>query len=244
MTIRDDSIMVQPPPRSWCHAEMAQAFWPRLPVILEHEHYGGSKQRGACRPDLLLKSVEDYHASFMSIHGWPREVLTENREIIDRINLRIGYRLLPVSVTWPRTVPIATTQRAFTDYKDVTKDGTPGKHFKVRWSWANKGVAPCYPGGFPTLTLKDDQRGIVSVLVDETLNLRDLKVGEPDNAPVTHHQSEFIVGLYAPVTRPGAYDLFISVGTRDGTPKIALPLKDDDGQRRYRLGSMTIQEGW
>ena len=132
VTIRDDSIMVQPPPRSWYHAEMAQAFWPRLPVILEHEHYGGSKQRGAWKPELWLKSVEDYHASFMSIHGWPRELLSENREIIDRINLRIGYRLLPVSVTWPRTVPIATTQRAFTDYKDVTKDGDSGKHFKVR----------------------------------------------------------------------------------------------------------------
>ena len=179
VTIRDDSIMVQPPPRSWYHAEMAQAFWPRLPVILEHEHYGGSKQRGAWKPELWLKSVEDYHASFMSIHGWPRELLSENREIIDRINLRIGYRLLPVSVTWPRTVPIATTQRAFTDYKDVTKDGDSGKHFKVQWSWINKGVAPCYPGGFPALTLKDDQGGIVSVLVDETLNMRDLKVGSP-----------------------------------------------------------------
>ena len=47
VTMRDDSILVQPPPNSWYHAEMAQEFWPRLPVILEHEHYGGSKQRGA-----------------------------------------------------------------------------------------------------------------------------------------------------------------------------------------------------
>ncbi len=37
-------------------------------------------------------------------------------------------------------------------------------------------------------------------------------------------------------------DVFISVGKRDGTPQIALPLKDNDGQRRYRLGSITIED--
>ena len=83
---------------------------------------------------------------------------------------------------------------------------------------------------------------LVSVLVDETLNMRDLKVGLPREAPVTKHESEFVIGLYAPTTRPGTYDLYISVGMRDGTPTIALPLKDDDGQRRYRLGAITIQE--
>jgi hypothetical protein len=241
VTIRDDSIMVQPPPRSWYHAEMAQAFWPQLPVILEHEHYGGSKQRGAWKPELWLKSVEDYHASFMSIHGWPREILSENREIIDRINLRIGYRLQPVSVTWPRTVTIATTQDAFTAYTDVAKHGDVGQRFQVEWSWANKGVAPCYPGGYPALTLKAEDGGIVSVLTDETLNMRDLQVGPPGEAPVTKHESEFIVGLYAPTTRPGAYEVFLSVGRRDGTPTIALPLMDSDGQRRYRLGKITLQ---
>ena len=242
VTIRDDSIVVQPPPRSWYHAEMAQVFWPRLPVILEHEHYGGSKHRGAWKPDLLLKSVEDYHASFMSIHGWPRQILTENREVIDRINLRMGYRLQPVRVTWPQTVPIATTQQAFTDSNDVTKNGNPGKRFTVQRSWINKGVAPCYPGGHPTLTLKDDKGGIVSVLVDETIDMRDLKVGPPGKAPVAEHKSEFITGLYAPTTRPGTYKLYVSVGQRDGTPTIALPLKDGDGQRRYLLGSITLEK--
>ena len=64
------------------------------------------------------------------------------------------------------------------------KHGDVGKRFKVEWSWANKGVAPCYPGGYPALTLKDDDGGIVSVLTDETLNMRDLEVGPPGEAPV------------------------------------------------------------
>jgi hypothetical protein len=41
---------------------------------------------------------------------------------------------------------------------------------------------------------------------------------------------------------PGDYDVFVSVGQRDGTPTIALPLPDDDGQRRYKLGRMTLRD--
>lgn len=222
VTIHDDSILVQPPPNSWYHAEMAQKFWPKMPVVLEHEHYGGSVKRGAWDGKLLLKSVEDYHASFMSVHWEPKIFLKENRKIIDEINLRLGYRLLPTEVTWPKTIKI-------------------GKRFKVRWTWSNKGVAPCYSGGFPALTLKDAKGGIVSVLSDDTLNMRDLKVGSSTNSPITKHESEFVVGLIAPAIRPGSYDVFVSVGDRDGTPRIALPLKGDDGYRRYKLGTITIE---
>jgi hypothetical protein len=243
VTIRDDSVIADPRKngKPWHHAEMAQVFWPEFPVILEHQHYGASKQRGNWRPDKIVESVEAYHASFMSIHGFPKEYLAENREMIDKINKRMGYRLFPVRVTWPRTVPIATTQEAFTNYQDVTKAGDTSRRFSVQWAWINEGVAPCYPGGSPALTLKDGDGGIVSVLVDETINLRDLKVRPPGKAPVAEHESEFIVGLYAPTTRPGTYDVYISVGQRDGTPTIALPLKDSDGQRRYKIGTITLQ---
>ncbi len=223
VSMRDDSIMVQPPPHSWYHAEMAQVFWPEMPVILEHEHYGSSKGRNAWSGDLLLKSVEDYHASFMSIHWWPRILLNENREIIDKVNRRMGYRLMPVEISWPAKVKT-------------------GEHFQVRWKWSNKGVAPCYPGGFAALTIKDAKGGIVSVLSDETLDMRDLKTGIPGQIPVTDHQSDFIVGLVAPVTNPGTYDVYVSVGDHDGTPRIALPLKDDDGQRRYKVGVIDLQK--
>ena len=169
----------------------------------------------------------------MSIHGWPRDVLRENRDIIDKINLRMGYRLRPVEVTWPKTVEIIPSQRAVHGELNM---------FTVQSSWVNSGVAPCYPGGFLALTLKDDKSGIVSVLTDESLNMRNLKVGKPGEAPVTMHKSEFIIGLIGPTTRPGRYDLYISVGKRDGTPVIAMPLKDGDGQRRYRLGRITIED--
>ncbi|NLF33227.1 MAG: DUF4832 domain-containing protein [Planctomycetes bacterium] len=224
VTLRDDSILVQPAPRCWFHAEMAEKFWPKMPVIIEHEHYAASKRRNAWDGRLLERSVEDYHASFMSIHGWPRELLEENRDTIERINRRLGYRLQPTRVDWPGRVEI-------------------GRPFAVKWTWANKGVAPCYGGGWPCLTLKDDRDGIVAVLVDESRNVGDLQVGPPGAAPAAEWTSEFTAGHIAPVTNPGRCHVYVSVGARDGTPILALPLGDEDGRRRYRLGSIDLAAG-
>jgi hypothetical protein len=223
VSLRDDSILVQPPPNSWYHAELAQAFWPKLPVVLEHEHYGSSKVRRAWNGDLLVKSVEDYHASFMSIHWWPRVELNENRATIDRINKRMGYRLQLKEVSWPERVMI-------------------GKPFEVAARWANAGVAPCYPGGFAALTLKDAKGGIVAVLSDEGFDMRELAVGPAGQAPVKERRFAATAGLVAPTTRLGTYDVYVSVGRRDGTPVIALPLAGDDDQRRYKVGQMTLEE--
>ena len=224
VSMRDDSILVQPPPNSWYHADMAQAFWQKLPVVLEHEHYGGSKQRNAWSGDLLLKSVEDYHASYMSIHWWPREFLSENRDTIVRINRRLGYRLQLREIRYPSIVRL-------------------GEEFIVDTKWANAGVAPCYPGGFWALTLKDQKGGIVSVNVDEGFDFRSLEPNGKEQAL----RSSFIIarkleGGHAPPVLPGSYDLYISVGLRDGTPIIALPLNDQDGQRRYRIGKITLEQ--
>ena len=121
-------------------------------VILEHEHYGGSKQRGAWGDgSLLARSVEEYHAAYMSIHWRPRIELEENRAVIERINRRLGYRLQCRQISWPTAVTI-------------------GKPFE-----------------------------------------------------------------------PGTYTVFVSVGQRDGTPRIGLPLDQDDGQHRYRLGSIRLE---
>jgi len=79
--------------------------------------------------------------------------------------------------------------------------------------------------------------------VDESFDLRNLKVGPPDQAPIEKIQSHFTIalrlvdprGAHAPPTKPGTYEVFVSVGQRDGTPLIALPLAGHDGQRRYKL---------
>lgn len=228
ITVRDDSILVSQK-KPWFHAEMAQQFWPRMPVILEHEHFGGVKARGKWNGDTLLDSIEAYHASYMSIHGWPREVFNEWSNSIPRINRRLGYRLQLREMSWPAEVPL-------------------GEVFTVETTWANAGVAPCYTGGFWAFTLKDDKGGIVSVNVVEDFDVGRLKPGPPGAAPVEKSTARFVVslahrdplGMHQPPTQPGTYDVFVSVGRRDGTPLLALPLADPDGKRRYKLGQIRL----
>jgi len=71
--------------------------------------------------------------------------------------------------------------------------------------------------------------------------MRTLEVGPPDAIPVREHKSTFCAGLVAPTTRPGTYDVFISVGKRDGTPILELPLDGDDGQHRYCVGKIELK---
>lgn len=228
LTLRDDSILVQPKPSAYFHADLAQMFWPKVPVVLECEHYGPSKRRGAWEDGrLYLQAVEDYHASYASVHWWPQEFLDENRELIGRINLRLGYRLQLVESSWPSEVIMDSAVR-----------------FSARWR--NAGVAPCLPGGYPAVTLKDSKGGIVGVFVDEKFDVRSLPVGPPGKAEIANQEMDFPVSRllhlnYRPgVRQPGIYDLYVSVGTRTGTPRITLPLPDGDGKGRYRLGTLKV----
>ena len=217
---RDDSILVEAPPRSWYHADQAERYWRTLPVVLEHEHYAGSVKGKAWSPELLVKSVEDMHASYMSIHGAPRQLLDENRAAFEKIARRLGYRFCTAAVTWP----------------DNVKTGKDGETFEVGFSFANGGVAPCYKDAFPCLTVKDGKGRVLAVLADGDFNLKGLL----PNAPASH-TAKFRLGRFdAPTFPSGTFDVFLSVGKRDGTPVYALPLEEDDGQRRYKIGKVTF----
>ncbi len=222
-TLRDDSILVQAPPKHYYNAEMAQWFWPTVPVILENEHYGSSRDRGNWGDgSKYLEAVEAYHASYVSIHWWPREFLSEQVDLIKKINLRLGYRLQLQEITWPEKVSL-------------------NQPFIVSMKWANTGVAPCYPGGKIALTLKDNQGGIVAVFVDESFNVKTLQPG-PVGSPLAQ---DINMECAFPQNRssvmiPGKYDLWISVGEQEGTPMLALPLKDNDGHRRYKMGQLEV----
>jgi len=219
LTLRDDSILVQGGEHAYFSAEQAQGFWPTVPVILESEHYGGSRDRGNWRDGAgYLEAVERYHASYVSIHWWPREFLAENEELVARINRRLGYRLQLAQASWTARVDLRDT-------------------LTWRASWRNAGVAPCYLGGTPCLTLKDPDDGIVAVFADESFNVRDLPVGEPGADLSVSQEVQFRLPFQL---RGGTYRLFVSVGTRQGTPTIALPLPGDDGQRRYLLGEVAV----
>jgi len=247
VTLRDDSILVQKAPKQWYHAGMAQKFWPTLPVIIEHEHYGLSKERKAWDPALLLESVEQYHGSYMSIHWWPDIFLKENKDVVARINKRLGYRLELREISFPKEVRI-------------------GESFNIDTTWSNVGVAPCYGGGFVTFTLKNRAGKIVWVSSDESFDVKTLPVAAVNASSEVKHVSECKAGIETPIPvindgvvkylkenkdfpfgesvptiRPGTYQLYISVGKRDGSPVLALPLDDNDGARRYRIGKIVVK---
>jgi hypothetical protein len=217
--LRDDSIMVQGEGLEYFSAWMAPYFWDSAPICLESEHYGPSRDRGCWRDgSMYLQAVEDYRASYATIHWWPHEFLEANRDLVDRINVRLGYRLMPVEASWPAEMPLA--------------DG-----FRFRALWRNAGVAPCLPGGHPAVTLKNDEGGIAGVWVDDSFDVRDLPVGPPGESEAR----ESVMTQGVPVfLQPGEYDLFVSVGTVNGSPRIALPLEGNDGERRYRLGRIRV----
>ncbi len=235
LTLRDDSILVQAGERAYFHSYLAYDFWPRLPVILESEHYGGSVKRGAWGDgSLFLQAIEDYHASYATVHWYPREFLEKNRDLINRINLRLGYRLQVEEVSWPSEVPA-------------------GGSMTVGYLWRNAGVAPCLPGGHPTITFKDEKGGIAGVFVDQDFNVRSLPVGPPGKAKtvgrvmpqaLAQENQPMITFTLPPahILKPGVYRVYVSVGNLTGTPVIALPLADEDGHRRYRVGDIKITE--
>ena len=49
-------------------------------------------------------------------------------------------------------------------------------------------------------------------------------------------------GVFFRACAAGEYDLYVSVGQRDGTPLYELPYYGSDGHRRYRIGKITITE--
>jgi hypothetical protein len=247
LTLRDDSILVEGGDRAYYNAAMAQLFWPTVPVIIESCHYGLRRDQGVWGDgSKYLEALEEYHASYASIHWWPREFLVENRELVRQMNLRMGYRLQLTEASWPSQLTIAeNTTLRFTS------------------KWRNAGVAPCLPGGNPAVTLKDSVGGIVGVFVDQGFDVRSLAVGPPGRAKVRNQEATFVLrrpiiyisdygdpipaepGVPVPTPeprpgslRPGTYEVYISVGTLTGTPRIALPLAHDDGSRRYRLGTL------
>lgn len=252
VSLRDDSILVDVPSqkkKSWYHEKMAGLFWEKMPVVLEHEHYGLSKARGAWDGKKLADSVEQYHASYMSIHWWPEQFLKENAEFVGEINKRLGYRLFPAKIKFPTEMEI-------------------GEEFPVEFKWANLGVAPCYKGGFPALTIKDNKGGIIAVMVDESLNVKDLPVSAKGSPKYVESKGKFRIGFktpaeffneftlkmekrngaefYAgpvtPATPAGEYSVYISVGKRDGTPIYELPLENSDGHKRYKIGTISLKE--
>jgi hypothetical protein len=216
-SMRDDSIIYRKGFR-FTSQWMAEDFWRQRPVVLESGHYWSNDWSDGADQD-YFDAIEAYHGSYISIHGPPHLMWRKHEAIIRKMSRRLGYRLQVAEASWPR-------------------EAICGQPMEILSSWRNAGVAPCYPGGYPTFTLKDEQGRIRAVWSDEECQMRNLGVGAPGKAPIATVRT--VCRVPERLTN-GTYTLFVSVGDRDGTPRLALPLADADGKRRYRLGDIQVR---
>ncbi|MBR3822211.1 MAG: DUF4832 domain-containing protein, partial [Kiritimatiellae bacterium] len=178
---RDDSIMVEP--KFWFHEEQAGMFWPKRPTIIESAHYYRAKERNLWSGRTLLDSIEAHHASYCSIHGDPKELFEENREAVAEINRRLGYRFQARRIVYPKKIV-------------SNADPQAAVPFKVEFSFANAGVAPCYSPAYPCLTLKTETGGIAAVLAANGFDISTLPVGESGKAVSKSQTVEFTLGRW------------------------------------------------
>ena len=248
---RDDSIMVAKKPHQWFHGGWARKFAAEgLPVVVESRHFFANRDRDCWYEGGLYDSTVEYQASFQGIHWWPKEFLEYNRAEVERINLRLGYRFVLKEASWPREVKL-------------------GAPCEVKATWLNAGVVEPREELVASWTLLDGVGTVVWTSVDGAFDFRRLKptleAGEtpmsvtskvrfgwdwPYNgnyygtgaAEIHHDGSVTHHGPKVPTLAPGEYDLCVSVGRHDGTPRIALPHKGQVGKtRRYRLGKVNVR---
>lgn len=256
---RDDSIMVEAPSEtrthangrklaSWYHDNWARIFAKDSPVVVEHEHYDLSRSRKNCWNDeWLLKAVEAYEASYLSVHGWPDEIYEKSGAAFRQAALRLGYRFELREARYPKRVRL-------------------GEPFEIASDWVNVGVARCYAGAFAAWSLIDANGAVVWTSVDERNDFKNAlptlggketgfacrsrvrfgctsELPDRNDGVINHYRkaNQFPFGKKVPTMVSGTYVLTVSLGRPDGTPTIALPL-GGGRNRRYSVGLLTVEE--
>ena len=247
--LRDDSIMVAKKPHQWFHGGWARKFAAAgLPVVVESRHFFVEKNPPKWYEGGLFDSTIEYQASFQAVHWWPVEFLKCHRAEIERVNLRLGYRFVLKEASWPRAVKV-------------------GERCEVTATWTNAGVAAPREEVLAAWTLLDDKGAVAWTSVVTEFDFRRLQPTLEDGehpetvtarvrfgwdwpycgtvgcGPEVHHDGTVSRhGPKVPTIAPGEYDLCLSLGRPDGTPRIALPLKGQIGKtRRYRLGRILLK---
>lgn len=200
--------------------ERLEGMWQKAPVAMELTHYDWMKTNDYWKGgEGLYSLLWDNHATYLGLHGYSLAMEEENHELFEKLSRRIGYRILPEQVS----------MSAKAEAQGVLS-------FKALWK--NLGVAPCYDGAYPAVTLKDKEGNIVSVMVDSSFNVNTLAVAQEGYAEGIMQEKNFRLHGLLP---GGVYEVYLSLGSIAGTPQIAMPIDGGDGERRYYLGDITVE---
>lgn len=257
--LRDDSIMVSAKPNQWFHGGWARkSVAAGLLSVVETAHFWPS-----CRGKTnwfeggLLKSTVEYQAHFQGVHWWPKEFLELCRKEIDEVNLRLGYRFELREVTFPDAVAVGKEVKIMAKWANVGVAPPIAEYFAAWTLLDEKGTV--------VWTSIDDRFDFRKVrpTVDSATQLAEVescvtfgwnfpsyqKPPESGVVPPMLYRFDGTVrkelqNVRAPTIAPGEYTLAVSVGDRNGTPKIALAIEGQLGKtRRYELGKVKLVEG-
>ena len=130
ITIRDDGVSVKYFADTYGFdslrsGEIFDRAWRHFPTILELEHYGTAKKTNSYKDGWpFLASCEGAHATYAGFHGFPREWLSENKELAKIMGNKLGYWYCLNGV-------------------DISETINGGK-FSLKCFWENIGSAPAY----------------------------------------------------------------------------------------------------
>ncbi len=208
-------------------SDFIKANFPRSIVIAENagrltDFYAGDRIKHYFRNrlsnlDSLVDEMFEHRINYFPL-GWGKEgyeLLAGRRpDIITRASLRTGYRFVVTRGAWPPTV-------------------SPGDAFALKADWVNLAVGRLPFRYWPTVWLKGPDGAIVGSARVSNVDVTGWVEG-------ARYATEFDIKLPSSVA-PGTYSLWVGLADEKEHPVVALGIEGDDGQRRYRLGTVEVK---
>ena len=245
--LRDDSIMCNPRV-PWSSDHFGRIFARESPVIIETGHITKRFETKSWKPEYLRTCIEDYHASYISTHGFPDVYWATNKHVWKDFANRLGYRFELRRVEYPETVTVSA-------------------RVPVKSTWVNVGVAEEYANSSLTWNLVNEKGVVCWSVTDPSFGFRSLEPTHGGVEKPVSVSSPCTFGFFAEVPdngndqilnfcrrehlndpgpsvqllKPGTYTLAVSVGRADGKPLVALPLAGGV-DRVYPIGRIAVVE--
>lgn len=200
--------------------DVMETFWHKNPVFAEDNwNYNDLKKLGTKGTlDENLEVVLSWHANFMHFYQdfeSYKQCISEDRSIFEK-GLKsggLGYRIVPVLVSYPSEVEA-------------------GHIMLFRHSWENRNVGRLYAHRALKIYLTDDNGKAIFTLLERGFNLTRLVKGETYSVVTSFRTKETIP--------PGKYNVLLSLVDKDEKPDIQLSIEGNDGQNRYKIGTIRI----
>jgi hypothetical protein len=212
--LRDDSVCVYEDPY-YRSTHLMERFWRHAPTVIETGHWEWALHEGTWDADAVRQCVEDYHASWVSVHAFPDDFLAAEEDLVRDLAGRMGYWLFLTEAVIPRAL-------------------RPGDGFALRLRWENRGVAPLYRNYAVAFALLDEAGDPVWSAGDDRCDLRQIGPGEGLETVHSYRLPEYLA--------PGSYRLCVALSpsVEPIAPAIALPLAGRTDGRWHPLGELTL----